>query len=1448
MDRASQIRRLLGLLGHDFEPRRTELDAQLAHARTQELARAAAEAGMRSVFAQFPPPGRSAAAASVAAGNVDADPTAPPTLQIVGQLTLAVIDSELQQQLLKAMESLTSSDFVSALARMPSAAPVAPNAPDATSDDAAEKSREAAESASIAPAPTPAAPVATASASPAHDKTPEFPLHLLLEDFLVPAAGSVPGVFDTEQDFAHAADDVPPTDRLKQWQDNRAFYGAALAGLVWRVPQYGGVSGAGPAYMKVVLRALAVEEAKDRTALTALRDILLAPAQADVQTESADAEDAASLAFFGAEKGKGVYPFRNTVDPDVRARGALYFASALAKLRSGRNPKPSLRTLLRSPALIRDLMPGVVSTGTQTEWLDPIEFNTAMAQMQQDAEALEAALQQHRAPWAVSALHLGPSFRRMQDPLPASASAGAVFKDVPVQHYSSVPGISSGEVFDSVRLIAIRRAFTHAFGAYLSVADGQDILHPLTRTGSEDLCKMGMTLIDSIGTLLIMNVPQAYEHVRKWVDEQLPFMLGNGKQENINLFETTIRIIGGLLSAYDLTGDAMYAERASQVMAAMVAAGPFKTASGIPYGTVSIYRRESIGRGVYKHPGALNLPGAGISETWGNAWNPTWLQGVSSSSEALTLSVEMITLAKALREVQSHGGLRANRTAAPSLEEIAAEHPGGLPAPAAPSAEWYLGAARKIMSRVAQQVTMDPVITVEEEEANEEESIVLSQESPSFFSFGRATPTPTPALSPRDRQIRDGLLPIHISPVTGEFQRDSPITLGARGDSSYEYLLKTWIAEGGWGFEEKRAELAAAYSLARAVQRRFSEETRNVRGRNNQRPDTLRKVDESLVRATDRARQAYDAVIAAFHRVYRADGSFTVESNPHPNPRYLLTLYNKAVAGISKHLIGWSDPLEYMFVNEIYGNSTKVPKMDHLACFLPGLIALGATHAAGHEVLSQWKESRVRRIAASRVVNGYMNRISAHMAAGTVVRSEHIVSSTNIRAGVLPPTAVIVGQRVWANVSLTTQSLLDDLSLSFGDLSMDLMDRHLSASQMSAFSDTLSHLAGAWRRELMSDVVHDMAKLIQVTEAGYGVPEDFALESELQNGHCGAKPTGAFDCGTIAPPYHPGGAHPVDKRDPSWWIGRLEWASDVFIRRRATITDAFLAQRSKKGKEEIASVSVNAADSAEALRLSQLEPVENEQLSYIHYKAAIQNHYAPGQTERATLTKLAKTFASSAWIVLNDPDEAASILMAVGHMLTRTCITMYERTTTGLAPEIVTARSRRDLVPNDDAKHSILRPETVESLFIMHRVTNGLVPSFRTWGWEIFDSLERHAKVREGGYASVKDVMARPFVAETFSFGKANMQDKMESFFLAETMKYLYLLFTDYDHSQMKIYAGTPYVLRCSKPPQGFTTQNADQTRCYTAPAVPEHISIPLDSWVFNTEAHPVRIRRVEMQ
>jgi len=99
--------------------------------------------------------------------------------------------------------------------------------------------------------------------------------------------------------------------------------------------------------------------------------------------------------------------------------------------------------------------------------------------------------------------------------------------------------------------------------------------------------------------------------------------------------------------------------------------------------------------------------------------------------------------------------------------------------------------------------------------------------------------------------------------------------------------------------------------------------------------------------------------------------------------------------------------------------------------------------------------------------------------------------------------------------------------------------------------------------------------------------------------------------------------------------------------------------------------------------------------------------------------------------------------------------------------------------------HYLLRPEIAESLFLAWRMTGDI--KYRDYAWNIFQAIEKHCRLADGGYATVINVDSVPVVHE----------DKQETFFLvhdkafclevsllifipqSETLKYLYLIFSD---------------------------------------------------------------------
>lgn len=112
-----------------------------------------------------------------------------------------------------------------------------------------------------------------------------------------------------------------------------------------------------------------------------------------------------------------------------------------------------------------------------------------------------------------------------------------------------------------------------------------------------------------------------------------------------------------------------------------------------------------------------------------------------------------------------------------------------------------------------------------------------------------------------------------------------------------------------------------------------------------------------------------------------------------------------------------------------------------------------------------------------------------------------------------------------------------------------------------------------------------------------------------------------------------------------------------------------------------------------------------------------------------------------------------------------------------------------------------MRPELIESAMYLYRATGD--PQMLEIGEDFIHSIEHIART-ECGYATIRDVTTM------------TLEDRMESFFLAETIKYLYLLFDpdNFIHND-----GTDYTVVES--PLGKCTVYAG-------------------GYIFNTEAHPI--------
>uniref|UniRef100_A0A8C5MFI3 alpha-1,2-Mannosidase n=1 Tax=Leptobrachium leishanense TaxID=445787 RepID=A0A8C5MFI3_9ANUR len=155
------------------------------------------------------------------------------------------------------------------------------------------------------------------------------------------------------------------------------------------------------------------------------------------------------------------------------------------------------------------------------------------------------------------------------------------------------------------------------------------------------------------------------------------------------------------------------------------------------------------------------------------------------------------------------------------------------------------------------------------------------------------------------------------------------------------------------------------------------------------------------------------------------------------------------------------------------------------------------------------------------------------------------------------------------------------------------------------------------------------------------------------------------------------------------------------------------------------------------------------------------------------------------------PAKKKDHYMELAAEIAHTCHESYVRTETKLGPEVFRFDSGAEAMSTRlSERYYLLRPEVVESYVYLWRLTHN--PKYREWGWEIVQALDKYCRI-ESGFSGIRDVYTTT----------PNHDNVQQSFFMSETLKYLYLLFSEDD-------------------------------------------LLSLEDWVFNTEAHPLPITRLK--
>lgn len=447
--------------------------------------------------------------------------------------------------------------------------------------------------------------------------------------------------------------------------------------------------------------------------------------------------------------------------------------------------------------------------------------------------------------------------------------------------------------------VQVVRMMRHIWTNYDSIAFGKDEMKPVSGEGVNNWGGLGQTIVDSLDTLWLMNFHEEFHKAADWVENHLNFDVN----VNVNTFETSIRQLGGLISAYALSGKQMLLEKAKDLGDRLMAAY-----EGVIPRPKKLLPKDSSTKGVIKDLlEQMGLP--------------------RSAMDAIT-----------------------GETGEQLVQDLA-----NLPAPQLPFSDVNL--------RTREVQNMANFVSLSEAYMPVEWKALALYTGNCSYAW------------PQDEVIRivnrtseltsRAFAPILLRPDGSAFpSAENRISIGGRGDSFYEYLLKDWVFSGQevnpltvllWEtFRKHLPGLLVLADPANAAQTRASvseiaPEPRSWMAAFSGRPDTPRRTKR--LRIQRRLKRAIQEKVKESPVLPR-----NAYSNDHSSQSKTSNQRPRCVGGACG---GWHESasdavMPWVFLREVTFGQT-VPKMDHLICFLPGTLALDVFH---RDVISSLRPSK----------------------------------------------------------------------------------------------------------------------------------------------------------------------------------------------------------------------------------------------------------------------------------------------------------------------------------------------------------------------------------------------------------------------------------------------------------------------------------------------------------
>jgi ER degradation enhancer, mannosidase alpha-like 2 len=152
-----------------------------------------------------------------------------------------------------------------------------------------------------------------------------------------------------------------------------------------------------------------------------------------------------------------------------------------------------------------------------------------------------------------------------------------------VLNSSDLSRLHAQTVGDSTLAQEVRNEFLYAWKAYKQYAWGHDGLRPVSKTAYDWYgVPFYMTAVDALDTMILMGLTQEADSTREYIATHLSF----DKDVYVKNFEFTIRLLGGLLSSYQLSGDRRLLNLAEDLGTRLLPA--FKSPTGMPWVYVNL--------------------------------------------------------------------------------------------------------------------------------------------------------------------------------------------------------------------------------------------------------------------------------------------------------------------------------------------------------------------------------------------------------------------------------------------------------------------------------------------------------------------------------------------------------------------------------------------------------------------------------------------------------------------------------------------------------------------------------------------------------------------------------------------------------------------------------------------------------------------------------------------